>query len=62
MCGQLQKLLGCKYVYSGASSKHDGFVRDAFAGRKGWPFGFRQKRRWDARELAFLSHSARAAL
>lgn len=45
--------------------KNEGFVscvRDAVAGRKGWPLCLRHKRRWEARELAFTPHSARAAL
>lgn len=46
----------------GQVPKNEGFVRDAFAGRKGCPFCFRQKWRWDAREPVFLSCSARAAL
>ena len=45
--------------------KNEGFVscvRDAAAGRKGWPLCLRHERRWDARELAFTPHSARAVL
>lgn len=37
-------------------------VRGTVAGRNGWPLCLRHKRRWDARELAFTPHSARAAL
>lgn len=64
MCGQVQKLLGCKYVYSGSSSKEWRVCKECCCRKKRMDGPFALGKREDGMQenWFFLPYSARPAL